>query len=243
MLQRDKNIKKKFKELMLDNIKFVSSMKDVPPGWIKLFHRKKSANREIEEFITNTTDYLDTNKVKYVVCESTDMHKVSGTLGDGVQTHDRVVVNLLNRKVREPQTLLFYSGALFEATSNTAQYNQSQLMMLVDVPTHMQIMNREPLKLFAAPPGADIPEEFQSITSPPTEEDLLGRGWKEVMVRLSRDRQVTESNITAWRRQYTLKHIGASTVNKQMGNTLNVGSAIEVTIYNASVQVVDYQHK
>jgi len=143
---------------------------------------------------------------------SKDYKKISDSLADPMETREKSILDMLNQKVREPNQLLFYAGALFESTKNTLEYSQSQLMIMAHVPTKEQTDNWKDITLFASPPGSKSPQQLFSF-EPPTEDDFLQKNWTKVKVSVCPDKMTTKGPITAFRRQYTLKHIGSSTVS------------------------------
>ena len=228
-LRKSKELKDEFTNLMTTHINFVDSMDEVSAESVRLFHRKKSAVKQVQDYILHATHALKTNNRLYRVAYAKDLHKISGTHGDPRQTNDPTIVNMMNRKVREPPELLFYKGALFEATTNTYQYQNSQVLMMLDVPDESHIRQQKPLVMYAAPENAKVSQALYTFEEPPHEDKLLEDGWKRVKVIVSRGRFVTEANITASRSQYGLRHLGASTVHRTQGKTLFVPSAIEVS--------------
>lgn len=214
-LRKDKEAKAKFIELITTHFRFVESFTDesITPDFVRLFHRRKSVSEAIQSYIEDVKSILRRNGISYTECTSTDMKKTSDSRRDLHQTDDVEVVQMLNNKVREPRELLFYPGALFSSTTNAAQYSQSQTLMMLDVPSAEDVRNRRPLTLYAAPPDDGITSEMLNFVSPPSKEDLVGKGWKEVKVEICSERLITRNHISACRRQYSLVHVGASTVS------------------------------
>lgn len=151
-------------------------------------------------------------RIENLMCKSRDYKRSSDSNADMVITEDESVVDLLNNKVREPRFLLFYPGALFASTVNTDQYAQSQTLMMLDVPSKEHIKCRKPLVMYAAPQNDDILTQVTDHRNPPTREELLAKKWTEVKVDVCLERLVTRAHVTASRRQYSLVHVGASTV-------------------------------
>lgn len=235
-LSRSKELKEEFTRLMKENITFTDSMDNVSAETVRLFHRKKSAVKQVQDFVTHASQALSTNRRRYAISNATDLHKISGTHGDPMPTNDTSIKNMLNRKVREPPQLIFYKGAVFEATTNTAQYQNSQLLMMLDVPSNSDVIRKNPMELFAAPENANVQQTLFTLEDPPSKEELLKDGWKKVKVKVNIGRNRTESNVTASRNQYGLTHIGACTVHKTQGRTLRIPVAIEVSIIMGKCQ-------
>lgn len=117
-------------------------------------------------------------------------------------------------------------GALYEATINEKDFNQSQVMLLLDLPTIEQLNNKSPITMFAAPPSAVLEVDQQNL---PSKEDLLASGWKEVRVPHAQARSITTRGLHAQRHQYALSHLGSSTIHKLQGATISGKLAVEVT--------------
>ena len=55
-------------------------------------------------------------------------------------------------------------------------------------------------------------------------------GWKEAIVGCAAERDVNcQGGLVARRLQYSLKHIGATSINKSQGATLRYGIAVEIS--------------
>ena len=67
--------------------------------------------------------------------------------------------------------------------------------------------------MYASPSGQN---EYTLNEEVPTEEELLTQGWTRVEIGIAVERYVTRGRLQGLRRQYTLKHRGSSTINKQM---------------------------
>lgn len=217
-LRRSKKTRDRFWTLVSRHIRFLSSFRDklVTPNTWRIYHRRQAASDSIEEWIDDSMQYLHTNRVKHKLAMSEDLQKVKDSLGSLRPTTDNRIVKLLNRKVREPRRLLMFPGALFEATINTDEYSQSQILIMLHVPSKQHIAERKPITLLAAPAEEKLPSELLG-KSPPTEGFLLAKKWKRVTVRVANDtstrRLISQGHTSACRRQYTMRHIGSSTVS------------------------------
>ncbi len=215
-LRTSKETKERFRELISENIDFLSSFRDkrITPSTWRIYHRRQAASNSFEEWVDDSIEYLHNNRVSHLIARSEDMYKVKDSLGSLRQTNDSKIVKLLNRKVREPRRLLMFPGALFEATVNTNEYSQSQILIMLDVPTKQHVQERKPITMLAAPAEEKLPSDLLT-NRPPTEEYLLGKKWKRVTVRVSNNtkRLVSQGHMSAFRHQYTMRHIGSSTVS------------------------------
>ena len=86
--------------------------------------------------------------------------------------------NHLNNSAKEPQTIHFYKGALYEVTFNKdGKFSQTQVALLFDMPTQEQIDNFEPVTVMLEPEGY--------LFCPPqdvTKEQLLKQKWRETTI-------------------------------------------------------------
>lgn len=231
-LRSNKEHWERFKQLLEENITFVDSFSDplITPSHQRLYHRREGAIKAMQTFVEESIRTLLELGIDYRVSVAVDMMKVKDSRGNLRMCHREDVHQLLDQKVREPRRLLFYKGAVFEATVNTETYSQSQLMVMIDVPSEDDIVNRVPIKLWAAPTRGLTENMMARLGYAPSKDELRSKKWTEVIVHPSdaENRLHNRRHLSACRRQYTLKHIGSSTVNKQMGNTLKVPCAIEV---------------
>jgi hypothetical protein len=136
----------------------------------------------------------------------------------------------LNRELKEPTELVFFVGGIYECTINDprSRYSQSQLAYMLVIQTEDVIDKYASIPLWIAPPGTHY-VHFNHHTIP-TRENLLTLGWVEVNIGISPERiVVARGSMQAKRMQYSLKHIGATTINKSQGATLPLGLAVEIT--------------
>lgn len=215
LLAKDKRLHDRFIYLIKTHFKFVNSFSDesITPDVLRMYHRKKSVSNAMADFVKDVKQKLQYQGIPCKEFKSRDMRKTSDSTVGLQETNERTVVDLLDNKAREPRHLLFYPGALFAATVNTKTYAQSQTLLMIDMPTDKQLRNREPLKLFAAPPQDGILDEMLNLRQLPTKQELLDRKWTEVKVEVCSERFYTRDHTTACRRQYSMVHVAASTVS------------------------------
>ena len=113
---------------------------------------------------------------------------------------------------------MFFKGALYQFTFNQdGNFSQSQLCLLLKVPSNDDILHFRKVEVLAAPPG------LKWIMYDPnmTEDNYINKGWDKVTVGLPPDRSHKINNyLQAKRRQYGLKHHVTSTIHASMGDTL-----------------------
>ena len=125
----------------------------------------------------------------------------------------------LDHKCKEPRNLLFFIGAVYRFTyNNDGNFTQSQLGLLLDLPSRSDIDNFRKISIMVAPPGIKMVEFDENKTR----EDYLEEGWVKNNVGVGPQRTHTVSmNTRGQRKQYGLKHHVISTVHASMGDTLH----------------------
>ena len=110
-------------------------------------------------------------------------------------------------------------GAVYQFTYNCdGKFTQSQLGLLLDLPTKTDIQNFKKVKLMVAPPGVKVLEYDRQKRR----HEYISEGWREQYVDTAPERKYSvQMSMRAQRRQYGLKHHVTSTVHASMGDTLN----------------------
>lgn len=200
---------------MRDNVNFVNSMNDPRLGLNvqRMYGNRKSATAQADDYVLTSLTHLRKQNITFTVCSAEDYQKTAYSRTDLQLTQSEDIKLTLDRKVREPRRLIFFKGATFEATVNGNGFSQSQILLMLEVPTREAIENNWDITLFAAP------SEYNpsALTNEVREEsELLNNGWKKVQISTSPERLITNNGIECYRKQYTLRHLGSSTINKQM---------------------------
>jgi hypothetical protein len=143
--------------------------------------------------------------------------------------------SLLNNQLREPDLLVLVEWGVYECTINDPngrQYNQSTLAILIDVPSAEDVAAFRPFNVWVAPPGTQYVTFLNDGSEKPSKDDLWDNmGWKEVKIGVAPERPVrTRGGYQAIRKQYSLKHVGAMTVNKSQGDTIPGTLAVEMSV-------------
>jgi len=230
-LKGNMHLKEKFANLVHNNIQFADNWDDskIVPNTQRMYSKRNKAVKAAEENSKRIISMLKRDGVHHIVSRAEDFQQIAGSRVVMVSATDNGLKSQLDRKCREPKTLVFYSGALFEATVNGKNYSQSQILRLIDVPTQEQVDNREPIFFMASPSGNDH-YSINTEDALPTEEELKKQGWTKVKIETGRDDQLITHGIYQGKRvQYSVRHLGSSTINKQMGNTILCPVAIEMT--------------
>jgi hypothetical protein len=206
-----------FSNLITENIKFGKSMSELNPNTQRMYHRKKSAALAINDFVTNTIDYLKKEKQEYVVSDSVDF-KAYNTASTGMKEinkgKERNLASLLDRRAKECRCLVFFEGAIFKAMCNIKKSGvmNTQTLIMLDVPSEEDVANRRPITLYAAEPGSPPPDRLFYKKAPSEETVLKEWGWTKLQVNVVPVNFHSGCGVKLYRQQYPLTHPGASTV-------------------------------
>ena len=124
---------------------------------------------------------------------------------------------LLSQKVKEPKRLYFYPRATYEITFNReGQFSQSQLAVLAEMPTAVDVRELHAVSVYVAPDGMKaIPAALR------TESDFLDAGFHKRQIGTAPERsKYIGLGILAKRRQFGLRHRLAATIHAGMGQDL-----------------------
>ena len=191
-----------------------------------MYARRMPAFEAASRYVNRCESQFNIDGTPYILNIAVDMQRIVHTHYDFSEATSDFMITALNHGAKEPKKLLFFEGALFEATLNGDGFNQSQLMLMVDLPTADMVGSKSPIKLYAAPPGVNYIDLTDGI---PSVHVLVNDGWTEVSVGHCPEHHITQRGLVGYRQQYALRHIGSSTINKQLGNTIIGKCAIECT--------------
>jgi predicted GIY-YIG superfamily endonuclease len=231
LLKGNVKLKKKFTSLIKKHIKFASDWEDekIGPNTQRMYPKRRKAVNAAEANAKNVIRRLQNNDTSHVVSNAKDYQQAIGSRALMAPASDDGLKTTLDRKCREPRTLVFFSGALFEATMNNKNFSQSQVLRLINVPSQKDVDNHVPIRMMASPCGSNH-YSIDTEERVPTEEELEKQGWTKVEIDTGRDDElVTHGAYQGKRVQYRVRHLGSSTINKQMGNTILCPVAIEMT--------------
>lgn len=206
-----------FYNLIVDNIAFCDSMEKLPPNTQRMYHRRKAAHGALKEFVDNTVQYLVDTQTPHVVSHSLDFKKYSTSnsnmvkINEGTEAH---LISTLDNKAKEGQRLVFFEGAIFEATMNDRKSGvvNTQTLLMLDVPSPQDVRDKKKIKLYAAKPGSSPPDRL-FYADPPSKKEVVDEwGWKEVQLDVVPETFHNAGGVRLYRQQYPLTHPGASTV-------------------------------
>ena len=207
-----------FEELLLSTCTFVSSWNDekITPSTYRLYGKRMPAKEATDCYIQQVKSQLPENMVNESL--SNDIQMAHGTQS-GWTVASETTSNFLDRKMKESRRIIFFVGAIYQFTYNDDRFrfNQSQLGLLISLPSQSDLDKFRKIKILVAPPGLKdfIYDETLSLA------DYIERDWEQHSVGLTREKTFNTGGFKARRRQYGLKHHVNSTVHASMGNTLS----------------------
>ena len=227
----NETLERNFKTLVRQTFNFVPTMSDprIGPQCHRLYAKKKKAVAAAEEYVATSTQNLVRTGVEHLVVPSEDSQRTAHSNATFRTVTDGSLLSALNRQMREPQTLLFYRGAKFESTVNGNGYSYSQELYMRDIPSIEDVRTFSDITLWAKPPSGTLNTLQVNNGEILTEEELRAGNWTKVQVQVSRERLVKSNHLEGRRRQYCLRHIFSSTINKMMGSTIYGPVAIQVS--------------
>ena len=206
-------IHKEFIDLIVGNCTFVSDWDDprLRPDMLRMFPTH-SARREAEARLMAAVR----NRYGTQLVERMSVDREASVEGNWVEA-SAATSRLLTRFVKEPRELYFYPGAIYEITYNRpGHYAQSQLAVLMEMPTLSQVQSFEPVRLYVAPEG------MKAIsTDLKTEDDFLRAGFRiDTVGQAPSHIRYIGLGFQAKREQYGLRPRIAATIHAGMGQDL-----------------------
>ena len=215
--ENDPSLVQTFREICSRIFTFVDDWTNaaIKPHTFRVFTKRFPAKEAIESF----------QKGIYRK-HSENPHNIRKKIADDSQksrySHDWTVAEngtseMLDKKCREPKTLLFEKGLVYICTFNDNKKSNSQKAILFDVPTQETLDSFGVIKVLLAPPGCKNTTYVEGATK----EYYLSRGFVEASVQCCPDKIHTlPNNIQGNRKQYGLQHYIAGTIHSIMGDTL-----------------------
>lgn len=219
-LRSDAALRKEFKHLVLNTLTFVDGFDapEITPNTQLMFARRVKAFEAASNYVQSLVTRFHQDGTNFRLCDSEDFQHRIGSRADYVPANSEQLIKSMNKNLKEPPRLLFFEGAQFEATINGQGFFQSQLLLMTRLPSEEQVRNKSPIQMFVSPMGIYHLDTTDRI---PTEDELIAMNWKMVTVSPSPRREVSISGMMGYRKQYSIRPVGASTINKQTGNTLS----------------------
>ena len=201
----------------------------IGPNMMRAFSRVLPAQEALDDYRESIRLQLTNEGTLFQIATSIDTQKIKGSSADYSPANEQSI-NALNKELKEPTELVLFPGGVYEFTINDKRrgFNQSQLAFILDLPSAETVANHGAINIWIAPPATShmLIERDQL----PTRQQLQDRGWTETTVGCAAERDVNvRGGLVARRVQYSLKHIGATTINKSQGATLPYGIAVEIS--------------
>ena len=237
LLRNDSEKKSRFYHLARTIFTYVRDWQDprITPQMARMFSRravvKNSTALYTEQIIRR---FQDSQEEEYFVRRSRDTHVRSAGLSEWTPANP-ATIRSLNNALKEPEKLVLFPWGVYECTQNDAngQYLQSNLAVLVDMPSDATLGNFGTFPIFIAPPNTQHISFLQDDEERPDKEALRNMGWREENIGCAPERGIKASRgFDGKRKQYALKHIGALTINKSQGCTIVAGLAVEISSQN-----------
>jgi predicted GIY-YIG superfamily endonuclease len=206
------NVIAEFRSLLTTHCNFVKSDADVPANVLRVFG-KRVATRIAERRMLHSVRQQYGHVVITRQCRDVE----STPEGNWVPA-STASTNRLDREAKEPRLLHFFPRAVYEVTYNDpgGQFSQSQLALLMEMPSESDVDEFKPVRLLIGPDGCK--------TAPPdshTADMLIAEGWKYCWIPLTPDRPHNlRYGIQGKRKQYGLRHRISITTHAAMGQDL-----------------------
>jgi len=215
-----------FKRLC-EGFTFVSDWTDlnISPSTYRIYARQVPAKEATNNFMTSIRNQIPPQEQ----CERQSVDESKNRYShNGWQTASDQISTLLNAKVKEPNVLTFFKGALFNFTYNAeGQYSQSQQALCYDLPSQDALDRFARINLLAFPIGL---KDFD-FDSTKTKEYYISLGFHQVQVEAKYGfTHSLPNDIQAKRRQYGIKPYFSGTIHSVMGDTFtSIATSVSAT--------------
>ena len=145
-----------FKDLLDTTLTFVPNWNDprITPDVQRMYAKRRAAQMSTDSYVESCLRHFTINHVPYRMCHSEDFQQTVGSRAEFTKATSKPLIASLNKNRREPPRLLFFKGALYFATVNSGDdFFQSQLMILLDLPSPETIAAKAPIKMMVNRPG------------------------------------------------------------------------------------------
>ena len=229
----DEYQKRRFFDL-IDLFGFVNSWDDpsITPNTIRLFAKKVPVTASLGNYTEAIISRFHQDGTRHIICCSSDFQRGAFSISEYLPANAESK-KTLNKKLREPEKLVFFECGLYECTVNDpdprGRYNQSSLALMLDLPPSHIVESFLPITMWIAPAGTT---DFDFTSFPnghPSSDQLKDLEWLEVKIGCAPEQIVVLcGGSQAKRMQYALKHRGALTINKSQGYTIH-NVAVEIS--------------
>jgi predicted GIY-YIG superfamily endonuclease len=203
-----------FRDLFKRTCTFVNSFDDdsIPRMATYVFGRKHPGQLIHDKVVKRRCQHEE-----YIVAHARDEEMV--LQGNWIPNESDVTSRRLSATLKEPHDLYLFARAVYKITYNDSHraFSQSQLAILMTLPTRELIKNLKPIVMYACPPGRkEIPPHDCTVSQ------LLSWGWTRIMIRIAPPQVVNVySRLRARRHQYGIRLHISTTAHGCMGHTLH----------------------
>ena len=230
-LSESNELKDELFRLASEILTFVPDWEDnrINPNMMRTFARKMPAQEALDKYKESVKRQLQNDSIPFRIALSIDKQRTRTTNAE-YGTASIQTIKALNKHLKEPSELVFFTGGMYECTMNDSdgRYNQSQIAFMLDLPTQNAVERFDAIPLWISPSGTQNFEFDQNNL--PSRNELMHFGWKEITIGCAPERIVmARGGLQSTRLQHSLNHIGVITINKSQGETLPMGIAVEIT--------------
>ena len=146
--ERNPELVNEFVTLCSNNLTFVDTWEDprILPSTMRLYSKKIPAREASRQFVASVRRSVNNNE--YIEQKAEDIEKLMYSHQDWT-TASETTSTLLEQKVKEPKTILFFRGAIFEMTFNKeGHFSNTQTAILYDLPNREDLSNWKKIKVF-----------------------------------------------------------------------------------------------
>ena len=207
-----------FKTLLSTTCTFVDRWNDpvISPTTYRLYGKKQPAREASRRYIEQVRAQLSPVDIRERVAEDIQNPQQSH---QEWQVANELTTQSLDHKCKEPKTLLFFRGAIYQFTYNDdGNFSQSQLGLLLQLPSQASVDNFRKIPIMVAPPGIKVVEFDETKVK----DQYIADGWIEKQVGMCPEfTHTVKMHMRGQRKQYGLSHHLTSTVHACMGDTLH----------------------
>lgn len=211
-------VKRRIRLLIKANCTFVDAWDDplITDSVLRIFPRREETYKAVESFLERKKKESSSAGSRFLSVEAEDMMIAMESHSDW-KPATRQVSTYLNSKLKEPESIHFFVGAIYQFTHNSpGKFNATQLGILTTMPDPSRLRSFEDIEILVAPPGT----KSIDTSNLPTENTP---GWSITTVGVAPHTSVNLWNhgVKARRRQYSLRHHIASTIHSAIGHSVS----------------------
>lgn len=218
--ERNSNLEEEFRQLAR-GFTFVDDWNDrrITPTTFRVYAKQVPAKEAAKNFLASVRSSIPSRERRYR--KSLDYEKRRQSRQDWVMASDSTST-MLESKIKEPQDLLFFRGAIYQCTYNEDEkFNQSQLAFCFDLPHQDDLDYFRTVKVLLFP--ATLKFEDFMFDANATKDNYTSQGFTEISMGVSPERiKYLNNDVQAFRKQYGLRHYVSGTIHSIMGDTYHL---------------------